>query len=49
MSNTDIANEFIDAFYSFNRATLTKVLSNAEESQPNIFFIKNGQNVVIMK
>lgn len=38
MSNIDIANKFIDAFYSFNSDTLTKVLSNAKESQPNILY-----------
>ena len=33
-----IANEFIDAFYSFNRDTLKGTLSNAEESQPSILY-----------
>ena len=33
-----IANQFIDAFYSFNRDTLKLTLSNAEESQPSILY-----------
>lgn len=33
-----IANQFIDAFYSFNRDSLKGTLSNAEESQPGIFY-----------
>ena len=33
-----IANQFIDAFYSFNKDTLKRTLSNAEESQPGILY-----------
>ena len=33
-----IANQFIDAFYSFNRDSLKGTLSNAEESQPGILY-----------
>ena len=36
--NVDIANEFIDAFYSFNRDTLISILSQAMESQPSILY-----------
>ena len=37
-NNTDIANDFIDAFYSFNRDTLASLLSYAIESQPSILY-----------
>jgi len=37
-NNTDIANVFIDAFYSFNRDTLASILSYAVESQPSILY-----------
>lgn len=37
-SNMDIANEFIDAFYSFNRDTLLSILAHAQESQPGILY-----------
>ncbi len=37
-SNVDLANEFIHAFYSFNRDTLKFILSHAEESQPSILY-----------
>lgn len=36
--NVDIANEFIDAFYSFNEDKLESILSHAEESQPSILY-----------
>ena len=36
--NTDIANKFIDAFYSFNRDTLVSLLSYAIESKPSILY-----------
>lgn len=37
-SNVNIANEFIDAFYSFNRDTLQILLAHAQESQPLILY-----------
>lgn len=37
-NNIDLANEFIDAFYSFNRDTLASLLSYAMESQPSILY-----------
>jgi hypothetical protein len=37
-SNNVIANEFIDAFYSFNRDSLESMLALAKESQPNILY-----------
>jgi hypothetical protein len=36
--NIDIANQFIDAFYSFNEDSLKLSLSYAEESQPSILY-----------
>ena len=36
--NLDLANTFIDAFYSFNEDTLKSVLSNAVDSQPGILY-----------
>ena len=36
--NFKIANQFVDAFYSFNKDSLKAVLSDAEESQPNIMY-----------
>ena len=37
-NNAEIANVFIDAFYSFNRDTLASILSYAVESQPGILY-----------
>lgn len=37
-SNNVVANRFIDAFYSFNRDSLTAILSDAAESQPEILY-----------
>ncbi|HMG93242.1 MAG TPA: hypothetical protein VK589_24465 [Chryseolinea sp.] len=37
-SNLVIANEFIDAFYSFNRDSLESILSEAKLSQPSILY-----------
>lgn len=37
-SNEVIANEFVDAFYSFNRDSLAAILSMAKESHPNILY-----------
>uniref|UniRef100_UPI003216DD4D hypothetical protein n=1 Tax=uncultured Draconibacterium sp. TaxID=1573823 RepID=UPI003216DD4D len=37
-TNLEIANKFIDAFYSFNRDSLKSILSNAENSQPSILY-----------
>lgn len=37
-SNIDVANEFVDAFYSFNRDSLASVLSHAAGSQPSILY-----------
>ena len=36
--NIDIANQFIDAFYSFNEDSLKLSLSYAKESQPSILY-----------
>ena len=36
--NIDIANQFIDAFYSFNEDSLKLSLSYAEQSQPSILY-----------
>lgn len=36
--NIDIANQFIDAFYSFNRDSLKLSLSHAKKSQPSILY-----------
>ena len=38
VSNTVVANKFIDAFYSFNSDTLESILSEARTSQPNILY-----------
>ncbi|MEN8248255.1 MAG: hypothetical protein ABFS32_04940 [Bacteroidota bacterium] len=38
VSSVVIANEFINAFYSFNRDSLASILTHAKESQPGIFF-----------
>ena len=37
-NNVVVANQFIDAFYSFNRDTLASILSKAVESQPDILY-----------
>lgn len=37
-SNDDVANHFIDAFYSFNRDSLATILSYAVNSQPEILY-----------
>jgi hypothetical protein len=37
-STKTVADQFINAFYSFNSDSLQAVLSNAEESQPNILY-----------
>ncbi len=37
-SNVDIADEFIDAFYSFDGDTLKSILTNARESQASIIY-----------
>jgi hypothetical protein len=37
-SNILIANNFVDAFYSFNRDSLRSILSDAKSSQPNILY-----------
>ncbi len=37
-SNVVIANEFVDAFYSFNRDSLASILSLAKESQQEILY-----------
>lgn len=36
--NVDLANAFIDAFYSYNGETLKSTLSQAKASQPNILY-----------
>lgn len=36
--NINIANKFVDAFYSFNRDSLASMLSLAKESQPEILY-----------
>ena len=33
-----VANQFIDAFYSFNKDSLSSILSEANESRPGILF-----------
>lgn len=38
IDNVALANQFIDAFYSFNRDSLASILSNAIESQPEILY-----------
>ncbi|MFM8912060.1 MAG: hypothetical protein ACKOE6_03935 [Flammeovirgaceae bacterium] len=37
-TNTDIANDFIDAFYSFNRDSLQVILTDAPAAQPEILY-----------
>jgi len=37
-NNVVVANQFIDAFYSFNRDSLASILSNAIKSQPSILY-----------
>ena len=37
-TNKDIGNEFIDAFYSFDRDSLQSILNEAKESQPEILY-----------
>lgn len=37
-TNVLVANKFIDSFYSFNRDSLTSILSYAVESQPEILY-----------
>jgi hypothetical protein len=41
LSNLEVANQFIDAFYSFNRDSLQAVLALAEKSQPEILYYQN--------
>ena len=36
--NVAIANQFIDAFYSFNKDSLSSILSEADKSRPGILF-----------
>jgi hypothetical protein len=38
LTNMDIGNEFIDAFYSFSRDSLQSILKDAKESQPEILY-----------
>lgn len=38
VTNIAVANQFIDAFYSFNRDTLQTLLSTAAQSQPEILY-----------
>lgn len=38
MSNHTVANEFVDAFYSFNRDSLESMMIHASKSQPNILY-----------
>jgi len=38
MSNLEIANEFIEAFYSFDKNRLAEVLKHAPAAQPNILY-----------
>lgn len=40
-NNLAIANQFIDAFYSFNKDSLSSILSEANESRPGILFYQN--------
>jgi len=37
-TNMDIGNDFIDAFYSFNRDSLQTILTDAQASQPEILY-----------
>lgn len=37
-NNIVVANQFVDAFYSFDRDSLASVLSNAVESQPELLY-----------
>ena len=37
-NNVVVANQFIDAFYSFNKDSLSSILSEANESRPGILF-----------
>jgi len=37
-TNIFVANQFVDAFYSFNRDSLASILSNAVESQSEILY-----------
>ncbi len=37
-SNAKVVNEFVNAFYSFNRDSLESILSLAKESQPGILY-----------
>lgn len=37
-TNVDIGNDFIDAFYSFNRDSLQTILTDAKASQPEILY-----------
>ncbi|MEP1093741.1 MAG: hypothetical protein ABJG78_01450 [Cyclobacteriaceae bacterium] len=37
-SSVDVANKFIDAFYSFNEDTLKSILNKAIDSQPSILY-----------
>jgi hypothetical protein len=38
VTNIDVGNKFIDAFYSFNRDSLQSLLSSAQKSQPEILY-----------
>jgi hypothetical protein len=38
INNIDVANKFIDTFYSFDRDSLSSILSEANESRPGILF-----------
>ncbi len=40
-NNIVIANQFINAFYSFNKDSLSAILSEANESRPGILFYQN--------
>ena len=37
-ANIEVGNDFIDAFYSFNRDSLQTILSDARASQPEILY-----------
>jgi hypothetical protein len=37
-SNLDVGNQFVDAFYSFDKESLQSLLSSAEYSQPEILY-----------
>ena len=37
-TNIIVANQFVDAFYSFNRDSLATILSGAVESQPEVLY-----------